>query len=64
MDDSSKTREAQATPVDVMRLYSNLPGGLIRLHRARLDATSEERSPESSAPRLRMMRLDAWPLLS
>jgi len=42
-----------------MRLYSNPPGRQNRLLRARLDATSEERSPESSPPRLRMKRLDA-----
>jgi hypothetical protein len=64
MDDSSNTREAQATcltrtPVEVMRLYSNLPGPQNRLQRARLNATAKERAPESAAPRLRMKRLDA-----
>jgi hypothetical protein len=43
---------------EVMRLCSNLPGGFIRLQRARLDATSEEGSPDSPAPRLHMKRLD------
>ena len=45
-----------------MRLYSNLLGGIICLQRARLDATSEERSAERSALRLRMKRLDALTL--
>lgn len=42
-----------------MRLYSNLPGRQNRLQKVWLDAISEERLPERSAPRLRMKRLDA-----